>query len=100
MELKKLIVRLLKETAEKIDSGNCELSESEAMELISILSHEVMSKASACDYLNLSRSRFDDLVREKKLPKGRKEVGWKELRWYKDELDIAVRRMKNKDIIW
>ena len=88
--LKKLITKLLRETADKIDSGNCELSESEAMDIMSVLSHQVMSKEDACIYLNLSRSRFDDLVREKKLPKGKKRRGFKELVFYKDELDKAV----------
>lgn len=88
--LKKLVTKLLRETADKIDSGNCELSESEAMDIMSVLSHQVMSKEDACLYLNLSRSRFDDLVREKKLPKGRKRRGFKELVFYKDELDRAV----------
>lgn len=89
--LAKLITKLLRETADKIDTGNCELSDSEAMEIMSVLSHQAMSKEDACIYLNLSRSRFDDLVREGRLPKGRKRRGFKELRRYKDELDIFVK---------
>jgi len=85
--LKKIITKLLRETADKIDSGNCELSESEAMDIMSVLSHQVMSKEDACIYMNMSRSKFDDLVREGKLPKGRKRRGFKELVFYKDELD-------------
>ena len=89
--LKRLVTKLLRETADKIDTGNCELSDSEAMEIMSVLSHQAMSKEDACIYLNLSRSRFDDLVREGRLPKGRKRRGFKELRWYKDELDRCVK---------
>jgi predicted DNA-binding transcriptional regulator AlpA len=48
-----------------------------------------MSKEQACNYLNLSRSRFDDLVRERKIPRGKKRVGFKELYWYQDELDFC-----------
>jgi predicted DNA-binding transcriptional regulator AlpA len=86
--LKKQIVKALKETANKIEAGNCELSESEAMDIMSVLSHQVMSKEDACIYMNMSRSKFDDLVRERKLPKGRKRRGFKELVFYKDELDM------------
>ena len=89
--LKKQIVKALKETADKIEAGNCELSESEAMDIMSVLSHQVMSKEDACIYMNMSRSKFDDLVREGKLPKGRKRRGFKELIWYKDELQKVVR---------
>jgi hypothetical protein len=89
--LKKAVVKLLKETADKIDSGNCELNEEQAMDIMSVLGHEVLSKDEAYSYLNLSRSRFDDLIREGVIPKGRKRRGFKELIWYKDELKTVVR---------
>lgn len=76
----------MRDTADKIDAGNCEMTSEEAMDLMSVLSHESLSKDQACSYLNLSRSRFDELIRLKELPKGRKVRGYKELRWYKDEL--------------
>lgn len=89
--LKRAVTKLLRETADKIDSGNCELNEEQAMDIMSVLGHEVLSKDEACNYLNLSRSRFDDLVREGKIPKGKKRRGFKELCFYKDELDKAIR---------
>lgn len=89
--LRKAVTKVLRETADKIDSGNSELSEEQAMDIMSILAHEVLSKDSACSYLNLSRSRFDDLVREGVVPKGKKRRGFKELIWYKDELQKVVR---------
>ncbi len=89
--LKRIVTKLLRETADKIDSGNCELDEEQAMDIMSVLGHEVLSKDEACSYLNISRSRFDDLVREGKLPRGRKRRGFKELIFYKDELNINTR---------
>ncbi|MBQ7430724.1 MAG: hypothetical protein IJV29_18760 [Butyrivibrio sp.] len=89
--LKKAVTKLLRETADKIDSGNCELNEEQAMDIMSVLSHEVLSKDEACSYLNISRSRFDDLVRAGKIPKGRKRRGFKELIFYKDELNSVLR---------
>lgn len=89
--LKRAITKLLRETADKIDSGNCELNEEQAMDIMSVIGHEVLSKDEACSYLNLSRSRFDDLVREGKIPKGRKRRGFKELIFYKDELTKIIR---------
>ena len=86
VSLKKLIARTLREIANKIDADTCELSEEQAMDIMSAISHEMLSKEEACDYLNLSRSRFDDLVREGKLPRGKKRRGFKELFFYKDEL--------------
>lgn len=91
--LNKLIVRYLRELADKIEGGNCELSDTEAMDIMNVISHQSMSKEDACIYLNMSRSRFDDLVREGKLPRGRKRRGFKELTWWKDELDTCVHRL-------
>ena len=87
--LRKRVVRYLREAADKIELGTCEMSEDEAMDILSVISHEVLSKEQACSYLNLRRSQFDNLVREGKLPRGRKRRGHKELNWYKDELDIC-----------
>lgn len=88
--LKRVVTKLLRETADKIDSGNCELNEEQVMDIMSVLGHEVLSKDEACSYLNLSRSRFDDLVREGKIPRGRKRRGFKELIFYKDELTKII----------
>ena len=90
--LKRMVAKLMREVADKIDGGNCEMSDAEAMEILNVLSHQTMSKEDACLYLNLSRSRFDDLVRDNRLPKGRKRRGFKELVWYRDELDAYLWR--------
>lgn len=85
-------MKYLREIADKIEVGTSEISESQAMDILRVVAHEAMSKEQACIYLNLSRSRFDDLVREGKLPKGKKRVGFKELVYYKDELDMCKRK--------
>ena len=84
--IKKTISKLLRKIADKIDSDTCELTEEQAMDIMSVIGHEVLSKDEACSYLNISRSKFDGLIRERKLPKGRKRRGFKELFFYKDEL--------------
>ena len=84
--IKKTISKLLRKIADKIDSDTCELTEEQAMDIMSVIGHEVLSKDEACSYLNISRSKFDGLIREGKLPKGRKRRGFKELFFYKDEL--------------
>lgn len=91
-EFRRMVVKYLREIADKIEVGTSEISESQAMDILSVVAHEAMSKEQACNYLNLSRSRFDDLVREGKLPRGKKRVGFKELVYYKDELDMCKRK--------
>ena len=96
LELKKLVVKLLRDCADKLDVGNTEMSESEAMHIVSMLTHVPVSKEKACLYLNLSRSRFDDLVRSNELPKGRKRVGFKEKCWWLDELEECKKYLSTR----
>lgn len=92
ISLKGLVVKYMREVADKIEVDTSEISESQAMDILRIVAHEAMSKEQACIYLNMSRSRFDDLVREKKIPEGKKRMGFKEKVWYKDELDLCKKK--------
>lgn len=86
MTLVKSVSKMLRDVADRLDAGTSEIGEDQAMDIIAMLAHQPVSKDQACSYLNLSRSRFDELVRLGELPKGRKRRGFKELVWYKDEL--------------
>lgn len=84
--LNKLIAKELHALADKFDADTSEISEAEAIDIVDMLMHRAISKATACNYLGIRRSKFDSLVQEGKLPKGRKRVGFKEKVWWKDEL--------------
>ena len=56
------------------------------MEIMSVVANEILSKDQACTFLNLSRSRFDTLIKKGKIPKGNKIRGLKELTWRKSDL--------------
>ena len=91
-DFKKLVVKYLRDVADKIDGGTSEISETEAVDILKVIAHKAMSKEQACNYLNISRPRFDGLIREKKIPKGVKRIGFKEKVWFQDELDVCKRR--------
>lgn len=81
-----------------IDAGNCDLSLDEEIEVINFinkLSNKEcrMSKYEAYSYLNISRAKFDNLVKEGKLPKGKKQQGFKELSWTKGDLDKYIKQL-------
>lgn len=85
--IKKLLLQLI----DNIDAGNSNLSEKELLsiaEYIQTVSDKTkkLSKYQACQYLNISRAKFDNLVREGKLPKGIKQAGFKELFWIEKDL--------------
>lgn len=90
--LKKLVIKTLREVANKIEANTCELSDEEACDIMSVIAHENMSKEQACSYLNCSRATFDNAIRDGLIPKGRKIRGRKELTWYKDELINVLKR--------
>lgn len=92
--LKKLLLRELDCLKERIKSDNCNLSVEEGMDIIGVIAHESMSKEQACSYLNIGKSRFGDLIDKGKIPKGRKILGFKEHRWYKDDLIKAAYQNK------
>lgn len=90
MKLTKYIAALLRDVADKLDAGTSTLTEQEALDVIDLLAHREMSKDQACRYLNMSRATFDAKVQAGILPKGRKRIGFKELAWYRDELDRII----------
>jgi predicted DNA-binding transcriptional regulator AlpA len=89
-DFKKLIIKYLKDIIRRLEDDDCEITDTEAMDILKIINHRPMSKAKACEYLNMSRSKFDELVRSNVLPKGRKRVGFRELVWFEDELEALT----------
>ena len=94
IDIKKLLSKELRKVADKIDAGTCEISPDEAMNIVNMLAHEPLSKEQSCTFLNVSRATFDLHVSLGNIPKGRKRTGFKELVWYKDELQKCVERLK------
>lgn len=95
----KIIRNLLLKIVDNIDAGNSNITENEAMELAKVLQSYTdktvkMSKYQACQYLNVSRATFDNYVREGKLPRGKKEAGFKELFYTQKDLDEFKKKCK------
>ena len=86
-----LIRSLLQNCIDRIDAGNSNLSAEEEIEIIELLKKYTnkdrkFSKYQACKYLNISRATFDKYIREGKIPKGKKEAGFKELFYLESDL--------------
>ena len=96
-----VLKRNLLKIVDDIDTGNTTLSESEQIEIVEFLKRfnsrdKMISKYQAFTYLNISRAQFDNLVREGRLPKGKKIEGFKELQWSLKEIKDA-KRGRNTD---
>ena len=86
-----VIKRLLLKIVDDIDAGNSEMSEKELYEVTDLLKRynfrdKYISKYQAYTYLNIRRAKFDNLVREGVLPRGKKIEGFKELQWSLKEI--------------
>lgn len=95
----KVIRSLLLKIIADIDAGNSNISKKEAIEVIDTIrrftdKEKRLSKYAACEYLNVSRATFDNYVREGKLPRGKHEIGFKELSWSKKELDEFIKKCR------
>ena len=55
-----------------------------------------ISKYQAYTYLNISRAKFDNLVRAGELPRGKKIQGFNELQWSLKEIKDARKKSEGK----
>lgn len=88
-----VIKKQLLSIVDDIDAGNSNASEEELVSIAKALKTYTrkdvgLSKVQAYTYLGISRAKFDNLVREGILPRGKKIQGFKELRWFKKDLKI------------
>ena len=90
----KIIRSILQKFIDDIDADNSNLTCEQQCDIIKLLSNinnnDEMSKTQAADYIGVCRATFDNYVHDGLLPKGIKKEGFKELRWYKSDLDVFV----------
>lgn len=88
--LTQLVSKTLRNIADKLDSGQCEITPEESEQILKAISHQPLSKAQAYQHLGICRAKFDNLVKEGKLPEGQHRLGFKEKVWYLDELNSYI----------
>ena len=91
-----LIKTILQKFIDDIDADNSNLSYEQQCDIIRVLSNvnagqdNEMNKTQAADYLGVSRATFDNYVHDGFIPKGKQVGKFKELRWYKSDLDLFL----------
>lgn len=96
-----IIKNLLLNIIQNIDSGNSNITENEALEIIEVIKTftdktQRLSKYQACQKLNISRATFDNIVREGIIPRGQKVAGFKELFWTEKDLSKVIEERQKK----
>lgn len=96
MPMLKIIRTILQKWIDDIDADNTNLNYEQQCDLIRLMSNvdlgqeNEMNKTQAADYLGVSRATFDNYVHDGFIPKGRQVGKFKELRWYKSDLDLFL----------
>lgn len=91
-----IIRTILQKWIDDIDADNTNLSYEQQCNIIRLMSNvdigqdNEMNKTDAADYLGVSRATFDNYVSDGFIPKGKKVGRFKELRWYKSDLDLYL----------
>lgn len=91
-----VIRTLLQKFIDDIDADNTNISYEQQCQILRILSNvdagqdNEMNKTQAADYLGVCRATFDNYVRDGYIPKGKQVGNFKELRWYKSDLDLFL----------
>lgn len=92
----KIIREILQKFIDDIDADNTNMTYEQQCNLLRVLSNvnigqdNEMNKMQAADYLGVSRATFDNYVRDGFIPKGKQIGHFKELRWYKSDLDLFL----------
>ena len=89
----------LQQIINNIDAGNSNITEEEQKELLDYINYINQGKLSvyqACKFLGIGRSTFDLWVKEGKIPEGRKQQGFKEKFYLKEDL-IKVKEELNNE---
>lgn len=87
-----IVKSLLEQLLKDIESGNCNASEEELLELYQMVMQfrqdsAYLTKEEACRYLNISRATFDRRIADGQIPSGIKRSGLREKFWTKAMLN-------------
>ena len=92
---------VLKDSLDRIDAGNTNISEEHANTIISVLTtinkpEKRVSKAFACEHiLHINSNKFNYLLTKGIIPPGKHELGFHELSWSIADFDDAIEYLKN-----
>jgi len=92
---KLILIHLLEQAKEDLNEGKCQLSDDEGFSVIESLKEIMYPKPSmeaynitqSCNKLHISQPTFRKYVRLGKIPECTRVQGFKELVWYKSDID-------------
>lgn len=89
--VKRMLIKVLKDTQDKIENDTCGLDEEEIMSIVRTLTHVKLNIEKTCRHLNCSRPTLNRMIADGRIPKPYKELGGEKY-WYQDELDDFIKQ--------
>ena len=86
-----ILASLLRNIADNLDAGNSNITEDEMVEICEMISNasnpeEKISKYQTADLLGVNYKTVDYYVRKGYIPRGKQEIGFKEIFWSKKDV--------------
>lgn len=86
-----ILTSLLRNIADNLDAGNSNITEDEMTEICEMISNasnpeEKISKYQIADLLGVNHKTVDYYVRKGYIPRGKQEIGFKEIFWSKKDI--------------
>lgn len=84
--IKLTIIKILKDTIDKIENDECSLDDEEILSIAKNLVHIKLNIEQTCNYIHVSRATLNRMIIDGRVPTPNKTLGGDKY-WFQDELD-------------
>lgn len=91
----KVIARIFREFADKIENGTCAVDSETLTDIANKMIHIKLNSEQMCNYLHCSRATLIRMVADGRVPRPHKTAG-EDKYWYQDEVDNHIAEYKKR----
>lgn len=91
--IKLTIIKILKDTIDKIENDECFLDDEEILSIAKNLVHIKLNIEQTCNYIYVSRATLNRMIIDGRVPTPKKTLGGDKY-WFQDELDDYIKEHK------
>lgn len=91
MKAVRLLSKELRDIADRLDAGNTNVTEEDALEIFSMICNVSVSKSVAAKHLNMPVATFDKKVKKGEIPPSHKHKGITERLWYLKDIFLSIK---------
>lgn len=91
--IKLTIIKILKDTIDKIENDECSLDDEEILSIAKNLVHIKLNIEQTYNYIHVSRATLNRMIIDGRVPTPKKTLGGDKY-WFQDELDDYIKEHK------